>query len=520
MAEIESVGRPSIPTHVRGRALARNTAINLAGQILPLAVTVAVLPLVIRALGLERFGVLSLISIVTGYLYVFDLGLGRAVTRSVSQALSTGALSRLRTVTHTALIAESVLGVIAGLILGATAPALVSRILNIPENLRSEALTSLYILMLSLPIVFAAGPFRGALEAAQRFDLVNMVTAPALAINAVIPLAAVQAGLSLPGIVVFQVIFSVVILIVYASLTIHLFPSLRRLPRFYWDEFCGLMSFGGWITVSNITGPLLLYLDRFLIGALLTVADVAYYAAPFQVIIRLWLIPTSLVMTLFPAFSAFRMGERPSLHELYFRSTRYLLLVAGPVILLLVVFARDILGIWLGTDFATTSALVFRILLMGAFVGLLAPVSSVLLQGVGRPDISPKLYALYLPLNAAVVWILVQRMGIVGGAISFAFRTAIDALLLTVISLRLLRVPYRTLQQSRLLRSLGVIIGSGVLLWSAIRAGSPPVAVSLVAWTVVFSVTAWRYALDETDRRAIMSITGKSTRAPSRMRDV
>ena len=45
-----------------------------------------------------------------------------------------------------------------------------------------------------------------------------------------------------------------------------------------------LLRFGGWMTVSNIVGPLMVTLDRFLIGALISVSAVAYYATPYEVV--------------------------------------------------------------------------------------------------------------------------------------------------------------------------------------------------------------------------------------------
>ena len=51
-----------------------------------------------------------------------------------------------------------------------------------------------------------------------------------------------------------------------------------------------LLSFGSWVTISNIVGPLMIYFDRFVIGALLTMTAVAYYTTPFDVVTRFTII--------------------------------------------------------------------------------------------------------------------------------------------------------------------------------------------------------------------------------------
>lgn len=58
------------------------------------------------------------------------------------------------------------------------------------------------------------------------------------------------------------------------------------------------------MAVSNMVSPLMVYLVRFLIGAVLTMIAVNYYAAPYEVATRLLIIPGRLVGVMFPAFTA------------------------------------------------------------------------------------------------------------------------------------------------------------------------------------------------------------------------
>jgi len=58
----------------RGSRLSRNTVLNLVGQCAPLLVAIFAIPLLIRGLGTDRFGVLTLAWVVIGYFSLFDLG--------------------------------------------------------------------------------------------------------------------------------------------------------------------------------------------------------------------------------------------------------------------------------------------------------------------------------------------------------------------------------------------------------------------------------------------------------------
>jgi O-antigen/teichoic acid export membrane protein len=74
----------------RGRLLARNTLWNLVGSGAPMAVAFFCIPVLIRALGKDRFGVLTLAWALIGYASLFDLGLGRALTQLVARKLGAG----------------------------------------------------------------------------------------------------------------------------------------------------------------------------------------------------------------------------------------------------------------------------------------------------------------------------------------------------------------------------------------------------------------------------------------------
>src|SRR2546422_5253255 len=91
---------PAIPQ----ARLARNTLLNLLGQGIPLVVAVLTIPVIVGRLGPIRFGILSLAWMVVGSFSIFDLGLGRAATKGVAEALGAGEEDRVPRIAWTAVI--------------------------------------------------------------------------------------------------------------------------------------------------------------------------------------------------------------------------------------------------------------------------------------------------------------------------------------------------------------------------------------------------------------------------------
>jgi len=92
------------------QAAGAHTALNLFGQVIPLGVAVVAVPVLIRALGEGRFGVLALAWALIGYFTLLDFGLGRALTQAASEAIGQGDSERLREMSVVSIASMFVLG--------------------------------------------------------------------------------------------------------------------------------------------------------------------------------------------------------------------------------------------------------------------------------------------------------------------------------------------------------------------------------------------------------------------------
>lgn len=413
-----------------GRRLTINVLWSFLGNGTPILAAVVAIPLLIEGLGTERFGVLTIAWMVVGYFSLFDLGLGRALTKLVSESLGAGEPEKIPGVVWSAMSLMGLLGIVGAILIASLSPWLVDEILKIPQALKVETLPAFYVLAISIPVVIGATGFRGILEAYQRFDVVTAIRLPLGLLTFLGPLAILPFSNSLFHMVLVLVSARLISFFAYLFICLKLFPEMFKRVKVSRELTSRLMLFGGWMTVSNITGPLLLYLGRILIIVMISAEAVAYFVTPYEVVINLLIIPGVLVSVLFPAFTQLFQKEKDEVSGLYNKAMIYMLLIMLPLALIVCLIAKDGLAWWINDTFSLNGFRVAQILAIGIFINSFGHLSQALIQGYGRPDITAKLHLAELVAYIPYLWLLIDAYGIIGAALAWTIRVLISSLAL------------------------------------------------------------------------------------------
>jgi len=418
----------------------RNVLWGLFGQAAPMIIAVFSIPYLIQKLGTERFGVLTILWVFVGYFSIFDLGLGRAVTQAVAHKLGEQKFHEVRDIVKTAALLMFGVGLIGTLIIAALAPLLTFQILHIPENLISETRNSLFVVAIATPLIVTNSGWSGLLEALQRFDLANFIKAflgfwtylsPVIVVQYTVRLEAVLLTLVSARILAFLMLF-------IASL-----KAMKDLPgpaRFKKELIKPLTRYGGWLTITNIVSPLMTQLDRFFIGAILTVAAVAYYTVPLEVMSKILIIQTAVTGALLPALTRAHSLSEAHIRKLFEAAMKAIFLLVFPVVVFIFIFAPELLRLWVGEQFVIESTPTVRWLCAAIMINSLSAPSVAFLWARGRTDITAKIHLLELPLYLGAVYFFVSKMGLVGAAIAWTLRHVMDNSLLTYNTSRFMKL--------------------------------------------------------------------------------
>jgi O-antigen/teichoic acid export membrane protein len=405
------------------RILAFQTLWNVAGFVLPAMAAFAATPYLVHRLGTESFGYLSIVWVIFGVFGMLDLGIGRSLTVHIAKLSAQRHYLDARRFIETALTLILCLGfglsAFSCLMLWVDQSKVEWRYLS--SNV--ENFPAIFLIAATTWTVLHGAVMRGALEGFGDFKNSNLVKIFLGVTIFVLPSLVAFYTLHL-----FWIFASIVLARVLANwLAI---ACLRKHIGFQHFGFNGdiailLFQTGGWITVSNILGPLIVYADRFVISAVLTVSALTYFSVPADAISRILILPSSIAIASFPFLAANSSSKSQVLRmiRLSALSSFWLLL---PVALALFFLGNILMEYWMGVAFAKDSFMVVNLLSVAFCINGLAQVPFSAMQALGFAKVSAMWHLLQLVPYLLLLYFLTREFGISGSATAVLARCVFD----------------------------------------------------------------------------------------------
>lgn len=404
------------------------TGWNFIGNFIPLIVGLFAIPLLIKGMGTERFGLLTLLWMGLGYFSLFDFGLGRALTKFISEKINPLESKADVEIVWTALITLSAIGLFFSFLLLIFSEPLLEMLLPSSSVMRSEGLIALKLLALGIPVVTLSAGLIGILEGLQSFKSIAFIRMPLGVMTFLAPLIVLYFTENISWIICALLVSRLMAL--FALLSVLLAGKLYLFGYFTFSfhKLKPLVTFGGWVTVSNIVGPLMTYLDRFYIGPGLGLSSLAYYTVPYDILIRLQIIPQSIMGAMFPSMVVNKNSNIDQYMKVYEKGGKIAFFIMFPVFAIIFLMAPEWLMLWLGKSFSENSFTVVQLLCVGWLINLTAQPGILSLMADGRPDLISKLLLVEFIPYILLLTYLSQRFGINGVAAAWTIRVSIDAL--------------------------------------------------------------------------------------------
>lgn len=468
----EGVGAGAVDE--RAVVVARNVITNFGAQAWILVLSLVATPYLVGALGVDAFGVYALVLTLIGYFAFLDLGLGVATVKYLSEYVGRDDRDGIERTLRTAIGAYLVIGAVGASVIALSASVIVDSLLNVPSGLGELAKTAILLAGAGFAINMPLAVLGAVPAAVQRLDLANALNVVFATVNVGGGIALLAAGFDLTAVLAYSAAISIVALATFLALGRRLLPGVSFLPRLDRDSLRLLMGFGGLKFANQMSVQTVYHLDKFLVGALVSVGAVTFYVIPVAIAQRLTSLVANVVVAFLPAASELHArGDRPRFEELYFRAAKSVALVILPIGVVLVIFAEPILSVWLGADFAARSAWPLRLLAAGYTVSAMGTIPAVTCDAVGRPGVTTAFSIAGAVVNISLALILIPRYGLVGAASVILVHASVSLpVFLTFVHRRVVRLPISALLRRSLMRPIAAVaLGSVPMIVLAPLAG-------------------------------------------------
>jgi|GEM_PF-1456623 len=493
----------------RAHRVISNAIYNLIPQLWFLALTVFTTPFVLHRLGVDAYGILSIVAIVAGYLAFLDLGLNLAVIKFIAAHDAKDESDQINRVVQTALFVFLLMAMLTAASLFFLSGVL-ARMLKVPAGFEADAVLVLRLGGLSFAVNLVMGVFSAVPRALQRFDIVNRLNIVLGTLQIVVTVILLTLGFGLLSIVGWGCVLSVISLITYTAIARRLLPTLRAWPRFDAKKFRELFGFSSYVMASNFTGVAASNSEKLILGGLAPIAQVTFYAVPFNIIQRvLTLIPSNLFTVLFPAFSAMSVTDkRETWQDAYIRAFRVIFIAVAPVSILSIVFGGDLLRFWIDESMSQNGGPVLSVLAIAMMINAPAYVCVTVGQSLGRPALVAAAQVVHLIVLVLCGLILVPSYGALGAALAWLSGNIIGIpLLLVLVNRYVLEFNTARMLKAALVRPLfaAIVTALAALALRPLIHGVVSLASASFVVTMVYLSLAYLVSLDARDRDIVKS---------------
>ncbi|HLO80519.1 MAG TPA: oligosaccharide flippase family protein [Chitinophagaceae bacterium] len=344
------------------------------------------LPLFVSKLGVVQFGIFTLVTSLFGYYGIFDLGMGQGLIKFVSERTDQERKAEIVPGILSAFWVQVMVGLVLSSILFFSS-ASISRVLHVGEA--NIQVTSMLIRIAAVGFFFTmiSAVFSSALMGMQQYHITSRADAlNILLLNAVSLIVLYTApGSGLKELLIINCISAALLALFYMIVAVRKIPRLRLRWHMDLDLLRQFFRFSVHIFLSKISNVFATYIVRFIIGFFAGPAAVTYYTVPSKLIGALGGMLSSAASTLMPYVSALNTDlSQGRIAQTLIRVSTGFTAFTIPVSLFIAVFSRQILTVWMGSEFAGQSWVILSLLSISSLVGSFSTIPNQVVLGIGN----------------------------------------------------------------------------------------------------------------------------------------
>lgn len=461
------------------RTISKNSLFTVVYNVWYLGSRLVLTPLILSYVTIEEYGLWSYCFVVLGYLALTAFGFNSTYIRYAADYRSRNENEKLNELLSTGMISMITFSAVLFALFWLLLPWLI-RVLGIDPSLRRTAQNLMIGTAAIFVVNFTLAGYQSILEGEQRIALVRKIHLIASILEIVLILLFFKMGMG-----VFSLLWAysarLVLVIVSTFYYAHkVFPFLKLRFRYFSRD--ALKKFTGFGNQMNLLGFLALVInsvDRILITKLMNLGAVGMYEIGRKLPNIGLMLPSSIAGTVMPAASHLQgSAQHERLKRIYLDATRYLMIFSSIPYIYLIIFASQIIEVWVGKGYAL-AVLVMQVCAVGTFINLLTGIGTACVRGIGKPKYEIQYMALSVVIIVASAPFLIHAMGVVGAALAYTLGQTAGSIYFLQLANRLFDVSWKQFA-AKVLTPIVLICLLGI----------PPFLACNAAWKA-FGVSRW-----------------------------
>jgi O-antigen/teichoic acid export membrane protein len=324
---------------------------SLVGNGLTALMAVVLVPLYIKFLGIEAWGLIGIFASLQGTFVLLDLGLSATLNREMARlSVRDENGQEMRDLTRTLELIHWGIAVAIGISVFALAPLIAHHWVQANRLPTATIEHALRVMGLAIFLQWPFSLYSGGLLGLQRQVLLNCINVGIATLRGVgVILILWKISPTLEAFFLWQVGINLLQTILAGLFLWRSLPKTETGARFQSKLLRGTWRFTAGIAGVTVMSVILTQMDKLILSRLLSLEMFGYYVLAGAVGTSIYFVVVPVFFAIYPRFTQLvSLGDEQGLRELYHQSCQLMSVLILPIASVIVFFSREILFLWTG----------------------------------------------------------------------------------------------------------------------------------------------------------------------------
>lgn len=444
------------------RTVSKNMVINFAGSLWQLFLVIWGTRMVLHQMGADSFGLLALAGGTAGYFLYLEIGIGETAVKKISETRDP---QRVSAMVSTLFFFGAGFGSLLALLVASFALFGVGHLFTFAPPLLASATRMFLVIAAGVWVMYPLIVFTKVFVAFNRMGVYNALRIVFQTLILAMLLGALQMHNSAESAAAAITVGGILWKLSSWAAMRRLHPEITLSPKLFDRALLrDMLQYKKYATVSQFSAHAVYQCDIYLIGIMLDPVKVTLYTVANTIAMKVTEATGVLVSAVFPVLSFFHGADmREQIRKNFLLSTKILAALLMPVTVILFVFARQIITVWVGEEYAI-AAPAMQWLLATWYINGTSAFATLSVKATNRPEIEARTTAATAVANIVLDILFIQHWGYMGAVYATALTQVAGVTTLMALASRAMSCGTFTIHGRLLLIILAGIAASVVYL--------------------------------------------------------